>query len=752
MATADTVPPVAPKIVTDSSYQWSVDPQITMTTNYGTVVIELQPQQAPVTVANMLAYVNSGFYTDVIFHRVMSGFMIQAGLVGVSGNQYFIKSAIYSPINIESNNGLANLAGTIAMARTTDPNSASAQFFINQVDNAILNYTSVASPGYAVFGKVLSGMSVVNSISKVTTTSVNAGSQGTLDNFPNSAVLISSIQQTLSGSAFSSTGKLNVSDVEVGAHWDYTLNGGATWISGLNNYFTVPSGSYLPNLIEIRQTDLAGNISKSVNKLTSALIVDKAAPTFNLLDDSVTSGGENAINRITFAGIRSHSNALDADGEVTGFVVKTVSTGTLLIGTSEKSAIPWNVLTNNTIDANHQAYWKPDVKASGVLNAFTVVAQDNGGLLSDVAIQTTINVIAQSAAPVLTQPVDINYIDTKFDDNYSVYKGFLNGIDTPSKPLTYVIDGLVANHKGVMSLSNDYGILSLNTKTGAYIYKPDKAAIENLNTSAITHFTLNVSDGTTSDTKELYINVAQQGITESVGNDSLVGTLANDKFNSLAGNDTLDGGLGADTLVGGLGNDVYFVDNKGDKVIEKLNEGNDTVNSTISYTLPANVENLTLLGTGKINASGNNLDNLIVGNQQVNNINGGSGNDTLDGGAGSDVLTGGLGSDVFWFNSTPDALNNLDKITDFVSGVDKLQFSLSIFPDLDKAGPFISSDSRFISNSSGLAESNDSRLIYNISTGILYYDSDGASPVNSPIALEILGAHKVCMATDVFVV
>ncbi|MCX7085512.1 MAG: peptidylprolyl isomerase [Methylococcales bacterium] len=809
MATVpDTTPPVAPKLITDTNYNWTVDPQITMTTNYGTVVIELQPQQAPVTVANMLAYVNSGFYTDVIFHRVMSGFMIQAGLVGVSGNQYFIKSAIYSPINIESNNGLANLAGTIAMARTTDPNSASAQFFINQVDNAFLNYTSVASPGYAVFGKVLSGMSVVNSISKVTTTSVNAGSQGTLENFPNSAVLISSIQQTISGGAFSRTGLLNVSDVETGAHWDYSINAGATWISGINSSFTLPSGSYSANSIEIRQTDASGNISKTINKLTSNLIVDKDVPTLTILADSVTSGSENVSNIITFASIKSHSDAVDTDGEVTGFVVKNVSSGTLVIGTSIKDATAWNALTNNTIDAYHQAYWKPDLNATGVLSAFNVVAQDNGGLLSEVAIQTTINVIAQSAAPVLTQPLDLNYVDTKFDDSYATFKGILKAIDTPTKSLIYSIDGGTANSQGFMSLTNDYGTLSLNTKTGAYTYVPIKSVIDRLKESVIASFTITVSDGALSDTKKLYINITQQGITESNGDDVLLGNSGNEKFNGLAGNDIIDGGVGADTLIGGLGadtligglgadsliggsgDDVYFVDNAGDKVIEKVgvDEGVDSVKSTISYNLGPNVENLTLLGDVKINAKGNAVNNLIIGNAQANKISGGSGNDTINGGAGNDtilggvgddsifgengddtltgdagndlivggdgkdVLKGGAGSDTFWFDATPNATTNVDTLTDFVSGTDKLQFSLTVLPELNSTGNFTINDARFISNTTDSATAPENRFIYNYNTGTLYYDADGSALSALPVAIELLGAHKVLSATDIIVV
>ena len=265
MTTASTTIPVAPKIVTDSSYQWTVDPQITMTVNnYGTVVIELQPGQAPITVANMLAYVNSGFYDDVIFHRVISGFMIQAGLAGSDG---YIKNPIYSPITLESNNGLSNLSGTIAMARTSDPNSASSQFFINTVDNQFLNYTNAANLGYAVFGKVLSGMNVVASISQVTTHTV-----GSYQNVPITNVVINSIKQTVAGSAITTSTTLHISDIASDASWSYSLDSGKIWLVGHGTSIILPTGKYSVNQIEVKQT--AAGVDSTISHFTSGLEVD----------------------------------------------------------------------------------------------------------------------------------------------------------------------------------------------------------------------------------------------------------------------------------------------------------------------------------------------------------------------------------------------------------------------------------------------------------------------------------------------
>ena len=139
--------------------------RVTLQTNMGNIVIELNREKAPVTVNNFLAYVTTGFYNDTIFHRVINGFMIQGGGLTES----LARKPTQAPILNESNNGLSNVSGTIAMARTSDPDSATAQFFINVNDNSNLDYTP-GNWGYAVFGKVVDGMSVVNQIKQVSTT------------------------------------------------------------------------------------------------------------------------------------------------------------------------------------------------------------------------------------------------------------------------------------------------------------------------------------------------------------------------------------------------------------------------------------------------------------------------------------------------------------------------------------------------------------------------------------------------------
>ena len=164
------------------------DPQVTMVTSMGTIVLDLNPNAAPRTVNNFLQYVSSGFYSNLIFHRVIPGFVIQSGgfMTGMSP-----VNPPYASINLETPNGLSNLTGTLAMARTSDPNSATSQFYINVADNTNLDYVDSNNPGYAVFGKVVTGLDVVNAIATVPTQSVGAYSD-----VPVSDVNIISVSRT----------------------------------------------------------------------------------------------------------------------------------------------------------------------------------------------------------------------------------------------------------------------------------------------------------------------------------------------------------------------------------------------------------------------------------------------------------------------------------------------------------------------------------------------------------------------------
>lgn len=177
-------------IFTINTYASSVNsqclnfPTAEITTNMGIIDIQLNNAKAPISVANFIQYANSGFYNNKIFHRVIPGFMIQGGGFDKAMNQAQTRSAIKN----EANNGLTNDKYTIAMARTNDPDSATAQFFINVNNNVPLNYLP-SNPGYAVFGKVIKGQDVVDKIAGVPTKTINM-----YENVPIQPVLINSVK------------------------------------------------------------------------------------------------------------------------------------------------------------------------------------------------------------------------------------------------------------------------------------------------------------------------------------------------------------------------------------------------------------------------------------------------------------------------------------------------------------------------------------------------------------------------------
>jgi peptidyl-prolyl cis-trans isomerase B (cyclophilin B) len=157
--------------------------KVKLTTSLGAIIVQLNAEKAPVSSANFLTYVNEGFYNGTIFHRVIKGFMAQGGGFDTA----FKQKDVHSPIKNEADNGLKNNRGTLAMARTNDPNSATAQFFINLKDNAFLDHTSPTSSGwgYAVFGEVVEGMDVVDAMVTQAT-----GNKGGHQDVPNTDIII----------------------------------------------------------------------------------------------------------------------------------------------------------------------------------------------------------------------------------------------------------------------------------------------------------------------------------------------------------------------------------------------------------------------------------------------------------------------------------------------------------------------------------------------------------------------------------
>lgn len=267
--------------------------------------------------------------------------------------------------------------------------------------------------------------------------------------------------------------------------------------------------------------------------------------------------------------------------------------------------------------------------------------------------------------------------------------------------------------------------------------------------------------------------------------------VGNQGANSLSGgdgNDTIDGGLGTDAMTGGLGNDVFYVDAATDVVTEAASAGTDKVivgyspsygNSAyapaaMAYTLANNVENLHLTSKGSaygyssydridLTGTGNSLNNLITAGDGFDVLNGAAGNDTLSGGAGNDTLIGGAGNDVFLFDTALSVPNPLsiyypplalgpDTITDFTAGTDKIHLSDDVFTALNAPGTLGASS--LLVGTGDVATAAAQRLIYNTTTGALYYDADGSGAQHGAIQIAIVGTstHPTLAATDFVVV
>ena len=172
-------------------------PTVVISTSQGDITLELNQEKAPKTVENFLGYVKDGFYDNTVFHRVIEGFMIQGGGFGLEESGEIKQKETKAAVENEAKNGLKNARGTIAMARTSDPHSATAQFFINHGDNDNLDYPSFDGWGYAVFGKVTEGLDVVDKIAKTATgtkTLTTKGGKAPMKDVPQETIVIKSIK------------------------------------------------------------------------------------------------------------------------------------------------------------------------------------------------------------------------------------------------------------------------------------------------------------------------------------------------------------------------------------------------------------------------------------------------------------------------------------------------------------------------------------------------------------------------------
>ena len=242
-------------------------------------------------------------------------------------------------------------------------------------------------------------------------------------------------------------------------------------------------------------------------------------------------------------------------------------------------------------------------------------------------------------------------------------------------------------------------------------------------------------DGTGNElNNELFGNDAQNILRGLAGNDSLRGE---------GGDDTLDGGVGTDQLAGGLGNDIYVISDAVDTITEAANAGTDTVQASIGFTLGANLENLTLTGTGDINGTGNDANNLLIGNTGVNTLDGAAGNDILFSGAGQDRMIGGAGADRFVLSAPR---SGVDRIQDF----DQREGDVLVVDSDDFAGVRRGGlrQNQFVKGTKAL-DRND-RFIYNQRNGALFYDADGKGGAGQ-VRIATFGEKPALSASDILV-
>ncbi|MFZ2967691.1 MAG: calcium-binding protein, partial [Sulfuricurvum sp.] len=379
-----------------------------------------------------------------------------------------------------------------------------------------------------------------------------------------------------------------------------------------------------------------------------------------------------------------------------------------------------------------------EAATSDILNYSYVIDDGNGGIVSfqiPSITSSTYNLIGSFATIKQTFEFFNTSTFLSSDDVISIKGSRELFRDTNGNPL---LNGYAGNDTLTGSSANDTIIGGVGADTMSGGAGNDTYYVDNVGDKVIELANQGTDIIRTSVSYTLGANIENLTLTGTSNingtgnslNNTLTGNNGANILNGGAGVDILNGGAGADTLFGGAGNDTYYVDNVGDKVYETTTAvsgidsgGIDLVNTTISYTLGANIENLTLTGTSNINGTGNSLNNALTGNSGANILNGGAGADTLFGGAGNDTLTGGAGRDSFVFNTALNGATNKDTITDFTATDDIIKLENGIFTKLATVGTLATGN--FYASATGVAHDANDYILYNTASGVLSYDADG---------------------------
>ncbi|MCA2665691.1 MAG: putative Ig domain-containing protein, partial [Pseudanabaena sp. M114S2SP2A07QC] len=368
---------------------------------------------------------------------------------------------------------------------------------------------------------------------------------------------------------------------------------------------------------------------------------------------------------------------------------------------------------------------------SGTAN-ITIRGTSNGKTVDD---SFTITVASVNDAPTLQQEIANQTATENQPFNFTIPANTFTDIDGDN--LTYTLATETVLPSGITFDAATGTFSGTPSDTASGTYNLTVIASDPAGETAADSFILEVLNAVNGDSSSETVNGTS-------GDDYINASAGNDTVNGGEGNDILDGGTGNDRLAGGPGDDTYIVDSSRDVAIENAGQGQDTVKSSVNYTLTVNIENITLTGNANIDGTGNNLDNLITGNSGNNLLKGldgndtllgGAGNDTLMGGKGNDVLTGGDGSDSFLFGSG--AIFNtsdfgVDSINDFIKGSDKIILSKTSFNALISTVGNSLQTAEFATindaaNELNLVGSSNAKIVYNLATGNLFYNQNGAT-------------------------
>ncbi|WP_395685071.1 beta strand repeat-containing protein [Caenimonas koreensis] len=741
--------------------QVTIAPPPMMTSMAGPVAAAAEDSQVQINFRNVMAEsdtVIAGWYAAaVIVKEVVSGTLLirnSQGVVApwVAGTNDVIDAfhAGYWTPDVNSNGVL----DAVKVIVRDEFGSVSRTPVLAQVDVASVNdrptFTTISSP----VASIQEDQSTLVTVSGLQALSNAADVDGTVTSFV--------VTSVASGTLL--IGQVGANGAFVGTPWAANTNDtiDATHIA---QWTPAANANGQLNAFKVVAQDDGGARSGFPVTVQAQVASVNDAPTLTAFSGVVDSTLPATMAQITMAELSAKGDEQDVDGNVVSFMVTSVTSGTLRIGPTLATAEVWGVGSNDIVDGSHIAFWTPAANASGTVGAFAVVALDDTGLQSTTPVAVNIAVLATPTSVAGTVGAD-TLLGGAGDDTLRGLGGndLLAGAGGND-----VLDGGAGTDKLVGGDGSDVYLFLATDHTAAEINDTGVSGTDEVRFVTTTTSTLRLYAGDLG-VERIVIGTGLGAVANTSGLvaaginatalPNAVFILGNAGANALVGtgfDDTIDGGAGADVMTGGNGNDTFYVDSLFDKVVDSATAGGiDTVYASVTFTLSTNVEKLFLTGSA-LNGTGNASANTITGNANANllsgldgndTLDGGDGNDTLAGGKGIDILTGGAGADVFLFDTSFNAVTNVDRVADFTPGTDVLSFKATIYKALGALGP-LNADAFW--SGPGVVSGHDTtdRIVYDTTSGTLYYDSDGSGAA-MPVAVAIIGdtTHPVLSAAD----